>query len=138
MENNEQKATPAQISNLFSEINEMKSQRSHLKDAIDMKKQKLIEYIYTNGPVIAYKNDEPYILEVEMKHPIKLNKAQLADESGVTQSDLNIIGVAELVEDGSLTSEQIKNYQYPDSKRVLSARKAKKKEIRAILGSSVK
>lgn len=120
---------PSTVNGLFNELNEMKKQRSHLDDAIELKTQKIIDEIQKNGNMIAYKYDVPYVLSVGMRNSIKLNKEELADNLGVSQSDLNLIGVAELVEEKKLSSDQIKSSQYPESKRVLKSRKASKKEV---------
>lgn len=125
---------PSEINGLFQEIEEMKRQRAHLKDAIDMKTEKIIDHIRKHGNVLAYKNDVPYVLSVKGKVTTKLDKAALASEINSTSSELNLIGVAELVEDQRVSSDVIKSYQYHETETVLKARKAKKSDI-DLLGS---
>lgn len=120
---------PSTVNGLFNELNEMKKQKSHLEDAIEIKTRKIIDEIEKNGNMIAYKFDVPYVLSIGTRNSIKLNKEDLANDVGVSQSELNLIGVAELVEERKLTSDQIKSSQYAESKRVLKARKASKKEV---------
>ena len=120
---------PSTVNGLFNELNEMKKKKSHLEDAIEIKTRKIIDEIEKNGNMIAYKFDVPYVLSIGTKNSIKLNKEDLAHDVGVSQSELNLIGVAELVESKKLTSDQIKSAQYAESKRVLKARKASKKEV---------
>lgn len=119
----------AEINGLYNEIALLKVQRSNLKDQIDAKTDQIIQHILKNGNVIAYKNDVPHVLTVVGRTTIRFDKSQLANDTGVSSSELNLIGVAELVEDKKTNSEKLKGYQQEEVKRVLKARKAKKSDM---------
>ena len=119
----------SEINGLFNEIEQLKKQRANLKDQIDAKTEKIIQHILKNGNVLAYKNDKPHILSVVGRVQNKFDKDGLANDTGVSKAELNLIGVAELVEEHKTTSEQLKGYKYEEVKQVLKARKAKRSEI---------
>lgn len=119
----------AEINGLYNEIAQLKVQRSNLKDQIDAKTDQIIQHILKNGNVIAFKNDVPHVLTVVGRTTIRFDKSQLANDTGVSSSELNLIGVAELVEDKKTNSEKLKGYQQEEVKRVLKARKAKKSDL---------
>ena len=120
---------PSEINGLFNEVESLKKQRSGMGDLIEVKTQKIIHHIQQHGNVLAYKDDIPYILTVGQQVATKLDKQRLASDTDVTVAELNLLGVAELVEDGRLSADQIKSYQYQEPKVVLKARKAKKQDI---------
>lgn len=119
----------SEINGLFNEIEQLKKQRKALKEEIDQKTEKIIQHILKNGNVLAYKNDKPHILSVVARTSKKFDKSELATDTGKTPSELNLIGVAELVEEKKTTSEQLKKYQHEELKQVIKARKAKPSEI---------
>jgi hypothetical protein len=120
---------PSQANGLFQQIEDIKRQRLVLKEQLDSKVDELIEYIIKNGNVLAWKNDQAYILTVGSKEQTVFNKAQLATDTGVSESELNVIGIVELVEDQRTSSDQLRDYYQVNSKQALKARKAKKKDI---------
>jgi len=122
------------INGLFQEVEELKVQRAHLKEAMDMKIEKIVNHIKEHGNVLAYKNNEQHVLSIKNGTAIKLNKATLANDLNITQRELNLIGVAELVEEKRITSERIKEYEYEEPTQRLHARKAKRTDIELILG----
>lgn len=124
----------SKINGLFQEVEEIKSQRSRLKDAMDRKIDKIIAHIKEHGNVLAYKNNEPHVLTIKNGTKTMLDKATLAGDLGITQRELNLIGVAELVEEKRISSDKIKEYEYEEPTQKLSARKAKKSDIELILG----
>lgn len=119
----------SEINGMFNEVEAMKHKRAMLKEQIDDKTQKIIEHILKHGNVLAYKNDVPHVLTVTQRTSTKFDKAQLAADTGVDQTELNLIGVAELVENQRTTSEKLKSYQTEEGKYALKARKAKKSDI---------
>lgn len=124
----------SEINGLFNEIESMKNQRKALSEQIEYKTDQIISHIEKHGPVLAYKNDMPHVLTVSGRYSTKFNKAQLAEDTGVDVTDLDLIGVAELVEKQKTSSEMMKSYQSDEMKRVLKARKAKKSDV-DLLGS---
>lgn len=120
---------PSQVNGLFQQIEDMKRQRLVLKEQIDAKTEEIIDYIVKNGNVLAWKNDQAFILTVGSKEQNVFNKAQLAADTGVAENALNMLGIVELVEDNRTSSEQLKDYYQIQSKPALKARKAKKKDI---------
>lgn len=119
----------SEINGLFNQLEEMKRQRQVLKDQIDVKTEKIIQHIIDHGNVLAYKNDVPHILTIGSRFTNKFNKAQLASDTGTSEKELNYVGVAELVEVKTVTSEKLKSYYQEEPKRVLKARKAKKSDL---------
>lgn len=126
----------SEINGMFKEVEEMKRERAHLKDQIDKKTERIIKHILENGNVLAYKDDRPYVLTVKSRTTKTFDKSQLASDTGKSTTELNLIGVAELVEEQKTSSEQLKRYRYEEVKQVLKARKAKKSDIE-LLGSRV-
>lgn len=119
----------SQINGLFNEVEEMKRQRLVLKEQIDFKVGQIIDHIVEHGNVLAYKNDIPHILTVGGKVTTKFNKTQLSNDTGVSENELNFVGIAELVEKQQTSSDRLNDYYYNDTKRVLKARKAKKSDL---------
>jgi hypothetical protein len=126
----------SEINGLFQQLEEKKNKRAALKEEMDQITEKIIGHILKNGNVLAYKNDKPHILSVVGRTAKKFDKSELANDTGVEPKDLNLIGVAELVEDKKTSSEQLKKYQHEEVKQVLKARRAKKAEI-DLLGARV-
>lgn len=122
------------INGLFNEIEELKIQREKLKLTIDAKTETVIKHILANGNVLAYKNNAAHVLTVKMRNTKKFDKTQLAVDTDVPSRDLNLIGIAELIEGKITSSTRLKEYVYEEPKQVLKARKAKKSDIE-LLGS---
>lgn len=119
----------SEINGLFNEVEQLKKQRTALKEQIDKKTDKIIRHILEHGNVLAYKDNTPYILTVVGKTSKTFDKSQLATDTGVTVSELNPIGIAELVEEQKTSSAQLKKYVHEEVKQVLKARKAKKSDL---------
>lgn len=119
----------SEINGLFQEVEELKKQRAALKEQIDFKTEKIIKHILKHGNVLAYKNDRPHILSVVGRPTTKFDKSQLANDTGKTPAELNLIGVAELVENNKTSSAKLKGYQHEEVKQVLKTRKAKKSDL---------
>lgn len=124
----------SEINGLFNEIEQMKRQRMALKERIDGKTDEIIHHIKKHGNVLAYKNNVPHVLSVIGRTSTKFDRASFAEKVGLPQSELNLIGVAELVEKKKTTSDEMEAYLKDEVKHVLKARKAKKSEI-DLLGS---
>ncbi|OLN21425.1 hypothetical protein BTO30_15015 [Domibacillus antri] len=127
----------SEINGLFNEVESLKKQRVNLKDQIDAKTEKIIAHILKNGNVLAYKDNVPHVLTVVGRTSTKFDKASFADRVGVPQKDLNLIGVAELVEEKKTTSDEMEEFLIDESKQVLKARKAKKSDIDLLGGRAL-
>lgn len=123
----------SEINGLYQEVEELKNERKKLKERIDTKTDKIISHILNHGKVIAYKNNEPHVLLVRNSKVTKFDKSQLADDLGVTQKELDLIGVAELVEEKRVTAVKLKEYEYDEDVQKLKARKATKADMELIL-----
>lgn len=124
----------SEINGLFNEVEQLKKQRIALKEQIDKKTETIISHILKHGNVLAYKDNVPHVLSVKSRTSKKFDKSALANDTGVTTSELNLIGVAELVEERKVSSDQLRKYEYEEPKQVLKARKAKSSDI-DLLGS---
>lgn len=122
----------SEINGLFNDVEQLKKQRASLKDNIDKKTDKIINHILKNGNVLAYKDNVPHVLTVKNGKSKKFDKAQLASDTGRTSSELNAVGIAEIVEEGKATSEELRDYFYEEEKQKLKARKAKKSDYELI------
>ncbi|MDC3412558.1 hypothetical protein [Terrihalobacillus insolitus] len=119
----------SEINGLYQDVESLKKERARLKDSIDKKTETIISHILNNGNVLAYKDDKPHVLTVKYGRTIKFDKSALASELNVTVSELNYIGLAELVEEKRITSGELKKYEYEEDTQKLKARKAKKSDI---------
>jgi|SRR5690625_1434814 len=125
----------SEINGLYNEMEELKTKRKRMKDTIDTKEDKIIKHILEHGNVMAYKDNVPHILTVRHSDTNKFDKAKLADDTNRTQKELNYVGVAELVEEQKLSSEQLEEYFYKEPKQTLKARKAKKSDMELLRSS---
>lgn len=126
----------SEINGLFNEMEELKNKRKNMADVIKTKEEKIVKHILKNGNVLAYKDNVLHVLTVRNGTTRKFDKAQLADDTGRTQRELNYIGVAELVEDQKVTSEGLEDYFYEEEKQSLKARKATKSDIELLTGGA--
>lgn len=127
----------SEINGLFQEVEQLKKERNRMKETIDKKTEKIISHILKHGNVIAYKNDLPHVLTVKNVEVKKFDKTQLASDLDMTARELNLIGVAELVERNRITSEKLKGYEFYENDQRLKATKAKKRDMELILGGRV-
>lgn len=118
----------------FQRMQQIKRQREVLKVEQDKLQEQLIQHIEKNGKVLAYKDDVPHILSVGLRTTTKFDKATLASELGEPQKDLTTVRLAQLVEDGTLTAQQIQDLMYTERDTVLKVRKASKNDMSLILG----
>ncbi len=124
----------SEINGLYNEMEELKTKRKRMKETIDTKEDKIIKHILEHGNVMAYKDNVPHILTVRNTDTNKFDKARLADDTNRTQKELNYVGVAELVEEQKLSSDQLEEYFYKEPKQTLKARKAKQSDIELMFG----
>lgn len=124
----------SEINGLYNDMESLKNERKRLKESIDQKEEKIIKHILEHGNVMAYKDNVPHILTIKNSNTNKFDKAKLADDTGKTQKELNYIGVAELVEEKKVSSEQLEEYFYEEPKQSLKARKAKKSDMELMFG----
>lgn len=124
----------SEINGLFNEVEQLKRKRAVLKESIDKKTDEIIRHIQKNGNVLAYKNDVPHVLSVVGRTSTKFDKSAFAEKVDRPQSELNLIGIAELVEEKKTTSDEMEEFLIDEVKQVLKARKAKKSDI-DLLGS---
>ena len=127
----------SEINGLYNEMEQLKKQRTTLKEKIDSKEDTIIQHILKHGNVLAYKENVPHILTVKNSTKRKFDKAKLADDVGRTQSELDVIGMAEIVEEKRITSEQLEEYFYEEPTQKLNARKAKKSDIELLTSGRV-
>lgn len=123
----------AQINGLFNEIEVLKTDRKRDMDLIKAKEDDILRMLDVGQEVIVYKNNEPYVLTVNIKRSTKFDKTLLADDIGVSQSQLNIPGVAELTEVGKITSNSLDYYWTEEEDVNLKAKKATKKEVERLM-----
>ena len=126
----------SEINGLFQETEELKKQRAHIKEQIDSKTEKIISHILKNGNVLAFKDNTPHVLTVRNTESKKFDRAALASDMDMSSRELNLIGVAELVEENMITSDKLKEYEYYETVQKLKATKAKKSDIELIFGGS--
>lgn len=126
----------SEINGLFQEVEQMKKDREKLKDQSDSKTEKIISHILKNGNVIAYKDNLPHVLTVKNSISRKFDKSQLAADMEMTTKELDLIGIAELVESGKISSKKLEEYYYDEPTQKLKARKAKKSDIELIFGGA--
>ena len=124
----------SEINGLYNEMEQLKNQRKRLKETIDKKEEKIIKHILKHGNVLAYKDDVPHVLTVKNGHATKFDKAALAIDTERTQKELNPVGIAELVEEKRISSDELEKYFYQEPTQKLKARKAKKSDIELITG----
>ncbi|WP_052400793.1 hypothetical protein [Oceanobacillus jeddahense] len=124
----------SEINGLFQEVEQLKKDRTRMKETIDKKTEKIISHILKNGNVLAYKNDMPHVLTVKNVEVKKFDKSALAADLDMTAKELNLIGVAELVERNRITSERLKEYEFYENDQRLKVTKAKKRDMELILG----
>lgn len=127
----------SEINGLFQEIEELKKQRTGLKESIDKKTEKITSYILKNGNVLAYKDNIPHVLTVKNGQATKFDKPSLANKLEVSSKELDYVGIAEFVEDKKITSEELNEFYYQEPTQKLKARKANKKDIELIFGGRV-
>src|SRR5699024_2611360 len=125
--------TRAKINGLFNDIEELKNARKRDMELIKAKEDDILRVLEVGQEVIVYKNDEPYVLSVNLKRSTKFDKPQLADDIGVSQQELNIPGVAELTENGRITSSKIEDYWNEEEEVKLKAKKATKKNVERLM-----
>ncbi|PWA08628.1 hypothetical protein DCC39_14405 [Pueribacillus theae] len=124
----------SEINGLYQEVESLKKQRIQLKENIDKKTDKIISHILKHGNVLAYKDNVPHVLTVKNGKTKKFDKSALANDLDVTIKELDLIGIAELVEENRVTAQKLKDYEYDEPTQKLKARKAKKSDIELILG----
>ena len=125
----------SEINGQFQEVEQLKKDRIKLKDLIDKKTDNIINHILKHGNVIAYKDDMPHVLTVKVVTSRKFDKSKLGTDMDMSQSELDLIGIAELVEEKRITSKQLDEYYYDEANQKLKARKAKKEDIELIFGT---
>lgn len=125
----------SEINGLYNEMEQLKNQRKKDMDLINKKTEKIIDHILEHGNVLAYKDNEAHILTVKNGNSRKFDKASLAADTERTQSELNVVGIAELVEDNQVTSEKLEEYFYDEPTQTLKARKAKKSDMELLRSS---
>lgn len=124
----------SEINGLFNEMEELKNKRKRDLELIQTKEDQIVNHILKHGNVLAWKDHSAYVLTVKSGTSRKFDKATLAEDVGRPQSELNVVGIAELVEDKKISSEQLEKYFYDEPTQKLKARKAKKSDME-LLGS---
>ncbi|ENH96699.1 hypothetical protein J416_09384 [Gracilibacillus halophilus YIM-C55.5] len=125
----------SEINGMFQDIEQLKKDRTRLKETIDQKTEKIIKHILQHGNVLAYKDNTPHVLTVKQVEKKKFDKSSLAGDLDITTKELNLIGVAELVEENRITAEKLKEYEFFEPDQKLKARKAKKTDIELLTRS---
>lgn len=122
----------SQANGLYQQMQDIKRERENLKLKHDRLEDKLIDEIKKNGNVIAFKDDTPHVLTVGLRTSTKLDKSEVAEAIGVSQKELNALGIARLVEEGTLSSSTLENAMHTETEEKLKARKAKKTDLELI------
>lgn len=125
--------TRSKINSLFNDIEMLKKERKRDLELIKQKEDEILDSLKVGQEVLVYKNDEPYILTVNIKKSTRFNKADLANDVGVSQSQLNIPGVAELTEKGKITSSGLDRYWNEEEDLKLKVKKATKKDVERLM-----
>lgn len=123
----------AKINGLFNDMEDLKNQRKRDMEVIKTKEEQILQLLSVGQEVIVYKNNEPYVLFINVRRSTKFDKEQLANDIGVSQSRLNIPGVAELTEKGKITTTKLENYWNEEEELKLKAKKATQKDIDRLL-----
>lgn len=127
----------SEINGLYNEMEQLKNKRKQDLELIQTKEDQIIKHILKHGNVIAYKDNVAHVLTVKNGSTRKFDKAKLADDVGRSQSELNVVGIAEIVEDKKISSKQLEDYFYEEPTQKLKARKAKKSDMELLGGSRV-
>lgn len=128
---------PAKINGLFNDIEQLKNERKKGLESINIMTERIIDSLKVNQEVLVYKNDEPHILKVVIKTSTKFDKSELADDLGVSQSFLNIPGVAELVEDNKVQSEDLEDYWFQEEESKIKVKRATEKDVERLMNFSI-
>ncbi len=123
----------AKINGLFNEMEDLKKQRKQDMELIKSIEEHIFKILKVGQEVIVYKNDEPYVLFINVRRSAKFDKEKLANDIGVSQSSLNIPGVAELTEKGKITTSSLENYWDEDEDLKLKAKKATQKDVERLM-----
>lgn len=123
----------AKINGLFNDMEDLKNQRKRDMEVIKTKEEQILQLLSVGQEVIVYKNNEPYVLFINVRRSTKFDKEQLANDIGVSQSRLNIPGVAELTEKGKITTTKLENYWNEEEELKLKAKKATQKDVDRLL-----
>jgi len=119
---------------LFNKMRSLKSQIASMNDQLESVMDDLISVVEKEGKVVAHVDGEvlPYILTVKPSERSVLDKKELADNLGVTESVLNTKGFVELANEKKVTPQMIEEYSYKQPSKRLSVRKAKKSDLEMI------
>lgn len=125
----------SEINGLYNEMEQLKNKRRQDLELIQTKEGQIINHILNHGNVLAYKDNVAHILTVKNSHSRKFDKGQLANDVGRTQAELNVVGIAEIVEEKKVSSEKLGEYFYEEPTQKLKARKAKQSDMELLLSS---
>lgn len=125
--------TRSKINSLFNDIEMLKKERKRDLELIKQKEDEILDSLKVGQEVLVYKNDEPYILTVNIKKSTRFNKADLANDVGVSQSQLNIPGVAELTEKGKITSSGLDRYWNEEEETKIKVKKATSTDVERLI-----
>ena len=129
--------TRSKINALFNEIEALKTERKRKMELIKTKEEEILNTLKVGQEVIVYKNDEPYILTINIKKTTKFDKAELADDVGVSQASLNIPGVAELTEKRKITYNSLEKYWKKEEEPKLKIKRATQKDVERLTQFSI-
>ena len=125
--------TRSKINSLFNDIEMLKKELKRDLELIKQKEDEILDSLKVGQEVLVYKNDEPYILTVNIKKSTRFNKADLANDVGVSQSQLNIPGVAELTEKGKITSSGLDRYWNEEEETKIKVKKATSTDVERLI-----
>ncbi len=124
----------SEANGLYQKLNDIKKSIAKLEEQAEDVKYELIKSIKTHGKVLAYKDNIPYILTVSTSNSNRLDKKGLAEDIGVSASELNTVGIVELTESKNLSSTLVKSHIHSVPEEKLKERKAKRSDIELIFG----
>lgn len=107
--------------------------RKALSEAIKAKKDKMIHLLEVHSDMLAYdKNDKAIVMSLNHKERPIINKTALASMLGVAARTLTTSKIAELVEQGKLTSEQIRGFEDHKLAISLKQKRATKAQVQQL------
>lgn len=109
---------------------EIKRQVRGLNETKKSKEELIIGYLEQFGELLTYNlKDQRVVLTLKKTPSVKLDKAALAAHLGIPQKELSERRIAELVENGELSSDAIDQFYREETKISIKSKRAKKEDV---------